>query len=125
MSSVIKTEIVEVPRPSAPNKRFDKVQATNEVKSIVDRKLKGKLYDSEEASKMSKELADEIRAKVRIISDNRFKICSSVTIISQKGQGIRMSNKCYFDTESDSEVTYVYTSDDLVCVATLYAIYFY
>ena len=38
----IKTEIVEVPRPSAPAKRFDTTNAYKEMKVVVDKKLEHK-----------------------------------------------------------------------------------
>ena len=122
---IIRTEITELARPSAPAKRFDRQNAHEEMKQIVERRLRGRQYDSEECAKISKELADEIRAKIRLISDNRFKICVSVTIIGQKGQGIRSENKCYFDADADTELRYVYQNDDIICIANMYAVYYY
>jgi len=96
-----------------------------ELTAIVQKRLANKAYDSEESSKLAKELADEIRAKIRILSDNRFKICTNVSIVAQKGQGMRMVSRTYFDTNTDAEITYVFKNDDLVCIATLYAVYYY
>lgn len=61
---------------SAPTKRFDRQKAHEEMKQIVERRLRGRQYDSEDCAKVSKELADEIRAKVRLISDSRFRSAS-------------------------------------------------
>lgn len=121
----VKTEITEVARPSAPLRRFDKVRATQELADIVQKRLTNKAYDSEESSKLAKELADEIRAKIRIMSDSRFKICTNVSIVAQKGQGMRMVSRAYFDANTDAEITYVFSNEDIICVATLYAIYYY
>ncbi|TNJ30564.1 Dynein light chain [Giardia muris] len=122
---MIRTEITEVARPSSPMQRFDKTRAEEEMRGIVEQKLRGKTYDSEECSKLSKELADEIRAKVRLLADGRFKICVSVMIIGQRGQGVRVDNRCHYDPNADTELTYVYRCEEFVCIATLYAIYFY
>ncbi|CAL6050277.1 Dynein_light chain [Hexamita inflata] len=121
----VKTEIYEVPRPSAPVKRFDTTYAYKEMKAVVDKKLEKKTYETEEASKMSKELADEIRNKMRINLAARYKIFTVVSLFSQKGQGLRQCSRCYFDPETDYEVTYIYQNQDLICIATVYAVYYY
>lgn len=121
----VKTELYEVARPSAPVKKFDTKAAFREMKSVVDKKLERKTYETEEASKVSKELADEIRNKMRINLNARYKIFTVVSIYSQKGQGLRQCSRCYYDAETDDEVTYVFQNESLICVATVYAIYYY
>lgn len=62
----IKVEINEVPRPSGPKRRFDTENAYKEMKALVDKKLDRKAYETDEAAKISKELADELRNKMKI-----------------------------------------------------------
>lgn len=95
------------------------------MKTLVDKKLDRKAYETDEAAKISKELADELRNKMKIGIPPQYKIFTVVSLFSQKGQGIRQSSRCYYDPETDYEITYVYQNADLVCVSTVYAIYYY
>lgn len=62
----VKVEISEIPRPSGPKKRFDTENAYKEMKTLIDKKLDRKTYETDEAAKISKELADELRNKMKI-----------------------------------------------------------
>lgn len=66
MDTTINVEITEIPRPSGPKKRFDTNNAYKEMKALVDKKLDRKSYETDEAAKISKELADELRNKLKI-----------------------------------------------------------
>ncbi|KAH0574960.1 Tctex-1 family protein [Spironucleus salmonicida] len=121
----VKSQITYLPRRSAPAKLFDPAKAYDEVAQIVTKKLRGKSYESEEASKLTKELADEVRAKVRIVSANRYKICVQVSIFSQKGQGIYLKGRNFWDQETDFEVSYIYQGEEIVSTVNVYGIYFY
>ena len=85
LSMEIKVEQKVANRPSFPDKRFDTNNAYKEMKTIIDRKLDKKTYETEEAAKMCKELADEIRNKMRVNIAPRYKIFVIVSIFSQKG----------------------------------------
>lgn len=74
----------------------------------------------------SKTIADEIKDRLRTIKRlHRYKFIVQVVIGDQKGQGVRMGTRCFWDPRSDAYATETYRSESLFCVATAYAIYHY
>eukprot|EP00768_Dysnectes_brevis_P003393 gnl/Dysnectes_brevis/2432_a2894_1926.p1 GENE.gnl/Dysnectes_brevis/2432_a2894_1926~~gnl/Dysnectes_brevis/2432_a2894_1926.p1 ORF type:complete len:128 (+),score=9.53 gnl/Dysnectes_brevis/2432_a2894_1926:1-384(+) len=120
----IVTSLVEKIRPSAPEKRFSSKVAEAKVQAILKDRLTDKKYDSEFISQVSKQIADEIRTQMRDIADVRYKYCVQVVIVGQRGQGFRSMTRCFWDQTTDHHVTVVFKSPDLLCTATVYAVYF-
>ena len=78
----IKTIITTIPRRSQPTKLFDPARAYDDMVAITQKKLAKKVYDSEDASKLCKDIADDVRMRVRSTTDVRYKICVQASIFS-------------------------------------------
>ncbi len=55
----------------------------------------------------------------------RYKLLVQVVIGQQKGEGVRMGTRCFWDAESDNYASDTFTNDSLFCVATAYGVYMY
>ena len=56
---------------------------------------------------------------------NRYKFMVNVVLGEQRGQGIRMGNRCFWDEDTDAFACETYHNDSIFCVATAYGIYMY
>ncbi|OQR96571.1 tctex1 domain-containing protein 2 [Achlya hypogyna] len=111
-------------RPSYKNK-----PTTTKMKQIISAVLQEKLenvpYQSERASQLTKEIADAVKLQLKACEFPRCKYLVQVVIGEQRGEGVRMGCRCFWDSETDCYATETYTNDSLFCVATAYSIYLY
>lgn len=55
----------------------------------------------------------------------RYKFVVQVVIGEQRGEGVRMGARCFWDDNTDSYAQEVFQNDHLFCVAAAFGIYFY
>ena len=106
-----------------PRSKFNTAAVETVMKEIIDHKLNGMQYDPVICPAMSKALTDEIKDKVKKLRFDRYKIVCMVTMGQKKGQGLRVSSRCTWDTACDNSCTYSWQEGDLFCSATVYGIY--
>ena len=104
--------------------RFRANEVIKAVKALLDERLKGKKYDSNESAQLSKELCTEIKEKVKEIGAPRHKLVVQVTIGEVQGQGVRIASRCLWDVETDNHASAYYTNPHLYCVAMVFACYY-
>lgn len=104
--------------------RFRANEVIKAVKALLDERLKGKRYDSNESAQLSKELCTEIKEKVKEIGAPRHKLVVQVTIGEVQGQGVRIASRCLWDVETDNHASAYYTNPYLYCVAMVFACYY-
>jgi hypothetical protein len=104
--------------------RFRANEVIKAVKALLDERLKGKKYDSNESAQLSKELCTEIKEKVKEIGAPRHKLVVQVTIGEVQGQGVRIASRCLWDVETDNHASAYYTNPYLYCVAMVFACYY-
>ncbi|CAD7955420.1 unnamed protein product [Amoebophrya sp. A120] len=100
------------------------------LKEILNDKLQGVTYHAEGSNVLAKQVADEIKERLRDEQqaqrlDSRYKIVTQVFILEQRGQGVRIGHRAFWDEETDSFATESFSNDHIFCVATAYGIYFY
>eukprot|EP01029_Cantina_marsupialis_P029750 TRINITY_DN782130_c0_g1_i1.p1 TRINITY_DN782130_c0_g1~~TRINITY_DN782130_c0_g1_i1.p1 ORF type:complete len:125 (+),score=15.37 TRINITY_DN782130_c0_g1_i1:68-442(+) len=93
--------------------------------AIMKKKLYKQEYGSEDATRWTKEISDEIRDGVKELELKRYKICVNVVVGEQRGQAIQVGCRCFWDEEADNLATEKFVSDKLFCVATCYGVYYY
>ncbi|KXS10555.1 hypothetical protein M427DRAFT_475352 [Gonapodya prolifera JEL478] len=91
---------------------------------LVDR-LKTVQYDPESASKWTKEIADEVRNKIKELDLPRYKIAVSVTLGENRGEGARMACKCLWDADADGMAQDTLVTDSLFCVVAVFGVFYY
>mmetsp|Transcript_14316 Transcript_14316/g.21638 ORF Transcript_14316/g.21638 Transcript_14316/m.21638 type:complete len:126 (-) Transcript_14316:16-393(-) len=112
-------------RPNFKQK-FKPQQIKDILREMLVEKLTGATYQSEMVAHLSKELANNIRDRLTTDLDNpRYKYVVNVFIGEQKGEGIKMGCRCFWDDETDNYATDVYMNDALFCIATVFGVYNY
>ena len=97
------------------HEKFRANEVIKTVKALLDERLKGKKYDSNESAQLSKELCTEIKEKVKEIGAPRHKLVVQVTIGEVQGQGVRIASRCLWDVETDNHASAYYTNPHLYC----------
>jgi len=53
----------------------------------------------------------------------RYKYMVQVVIGEQRGEGVRMGCRTFWDRDTDTYASEIFTNDSIFCVATAYAVY--
>ncbi|CAM9729537.1 unnamed protein product, partial [Ascophyllum nodosum] len=79
----------------------------------------------DQATTQTKRICDEIKDALKEMNLARYKYVVQVVIGEQRGEGVRMGSRCFWDSETDNVASETYINDSLFCVATAYAVYLY
>lgn len=95
------------------------------IREVVRERLAGVRYDSEEIQQLSNSLANSIKDRVKKAGFDRYKLAVQVVIGEQRGQGVKMSTRCFWDSDTDGYAEDVFITDNLFCVAVVFGSYYY
>nr|XP_046247877.1 dynein light chain Tctex-type protein 2B isoform X1 [Scatophagus argus]XP_046247878.1 dynein light chain Tctex-type protein 2B isoform X1 [Scatophagus argus]XP_046247879.1 dynein light chain Tctex-type protein 2B isoform X1 [Scatophagus argus]XP_046247880.1 dynein light chain Tctex-type protein 2B isoform X1 [Scatophagus argus] len=96
------------------------------IREIVRERLSGMRYDPEEVPELSSSLADCIKDKLKTDAGfDRYKLVVQVFIGEQRGQGVKMSSRCFWDADTDNYAEDVFMNDSLFCVVAVFGSYYY
>merc|ERR1711959_335145 len=97
------------------------------IESVVVAELAGVSYNPEEKIvELTKKLSNQIKNKIKEeLELPRYKYVVQVVIAAQKGQGLKMGSRSFWDTETDNFAEYAYQNDTLICVASVFGVYYY
>ena len=74
---------------------------------------------------LAKQTADEIRDRLKDLNLPKYKLFVHVVVGESRGQGVQISNRCFWDPETDAFVSEAVKNDTLYVLATAYGIYQY
>ncbi len=74
---------------------------------------------------LAKQTADEIRDRLKELNIPKYKLFVHVVLGESRGQGVRLSTRCFWDADTDAYVSESIKNDTLYAVATAYGIYQY
>ena len=95
------------------------------IRTTLNDKFKGLEYDLDQTTKWTKEVADDVRDKLKALKLPRYKIMVQAVIGEQRGEGVRMGCRCFWDAETDNQASATFTNDSLFCVCTAFGVYLY
>ncbi|XP_060797123.1 dynein light chain Tctex-type protein 2B isoform X2 [Neoarius graeffei] len=95
------------------------------IKEILKEQLSGAKYDPEETPSLTRTLAEAIKNRVKGLDLERYKLVVQVLIAEQRGQGVKMMSRCFWDSDTDRCAKEVYINDSIVCVAAVFGVYNY
>uniref|UniRef100_A0A915JG47 Tctex1 domain-containing protein 2 n=1 Tax=Romanomermis culicivorax TaxID=13658 RepID=A0A915JG47_ROMCU len=95
------------------------------IKNILTEELVDKDYDSKTANDLAINLSKIIKAKLKELDLPRYKFLVNVLLCEQKGAGMRCLSKCFWDSDTDGHCSEIFMNDSLICVASIYAVYYY
>ena len=108
------------------NEKFRPAKVRGIIKSQLQQTLSVvKEYDNEQCSNICKTLSSHIKEKLKNQRLERYKYIVQVSIGEKKGQGVRMVNRCFWDSETDNMVVETFVTDKIFCTVTVYGIYCY
>ncbi|XP_065088082.1 dynein light chain Tctex-type 5-like [Ochlerotatus camptorhynchus] len=95
------------------------------LREALDKALQGVEYSSYFAPSLCQQICEDVKAKVKELNFDRYKIVVTVTMGERYMQGLKSIAQFLWDPEKDSYVSCIYdSSPSLFAVATIYAIYF-
>ena len=109
--------------------KIDQKFRTSDVKELLHNillaRLADKEYNSETSNELAKSICVEIKEKLKSLNYDRYKFIVQCVIGEQKGAGINMSGRCFWDSDTDNFAESIYMNDTLFCVAAAYGVYYY
>ncbi|XP_061490514.1 dynein light chain Tctex-type protein 2B isoform X2 [Rhineura floridana] len=99
------------------------------VKECIHEVLKEELasvqYNPEEIPSLTKSLSETIRNKLKEKGYHRYKIVVQVVIGEQRGEGVNMAARCFWDADTDNYAQDVFMNDTLFCAVVAFGCFFY
>nr|XP_056706211.1 dynein light chain Tctex-type protein 2B [Euleptes europaea] len=99
------------------------------VKECIHEVLKEELasvqYNPEEIPSITKQLSEKIRDTLKEKGFHRYKMVVQVVIGEQRGEGVRMAARCFWDADTDNYAQDVFMNDSLFCVAAAFGCFYY
>ncbi|KAM9461483.1 dynein light chain Tctex-type protein 2B [Clarias gariepinus] len=106
-------------------KRF-KVSVVREcIREILRENLSGVEYDPVAAPLLTRTLAEAIKHRVKALELDRYKLVVQVVIGEQRGQGVKMMSRCFWDSDTDGCAKDIFINDSIACVAAVFGVYHY
>ncbi|XP_029551336.1 dynein light chain Tctex-type protein 2B isoform X2 [Salmo trutta] len=105
--------------------RFKAAVVKECIRDILREQLSGVQYDPDEVGVLSRSLADCIKDKLKHVGFDRYKLVVQVVIGEQRGEGVKMAARCFWDADTDSYAQEIFMNDSLFCVAAAFGSYFY
>jgi len=104
--------------------KFQKHKVQAIVKRLLHERLKEQQYDPVKGSQITKQLADDLREKVKALGYDRYKLVVQVTLGERQGQAMRILARCLWDTHADNYASEFFENETLYCVCQVYGLYF-
>mmetsp|Transcript_8651 Transcript_8651/g.20391 ORF Transcript_8651/g.20391 Transcript_8651/m.20391 type:complete len:123 (-) Transcript_8651:152-520(-) len=112
-------------RPSFKEK-FRPAAVKSLISAVLSERLQDKTYNPESTATWTKEIADEIKSRLKSeLELPRYKFVVQVVIGEQRGEGVRMGCRCFWDSDTDGYAEDTYRNDSLFCVAAAFGSYLY
>ena len=95
------------------------------IKSVLEEALTDLEYDYKTFSRLTSELSDRIKEKVKEhLNLPRHKLVSFVSVGQMKDQGVRVGSRCVWNPAWDHYASASYQNKSVFAVGVLYATYF-
>ncbi|XP_066504327.1 dynein light chain Tctex-type protein 2B [Hoplias malabaricus] len=111
-------------RPSQQH-RFRPAVVCGCIREVLREHLSGESYDLERSPELIQTLSSSISHRVRELGLERYKLVVQVVMGEQKGEGVQMASRCFWDADTDGFAKDIYINDTLFCVAAVFGVYYY
>ncbi|XP_073482536.1 dynein light chain Tctex-type protein 2B-like [Lithobates pipiens] len=95
------------------------------IRSVLKEELKSKQYIPEEVPQLTRFLSETIKDKLKEMGFDRYKMVVQVVIGEQRGEGVKMAARCFWDADTDSYAEEVFMNEYLFCVAAAFGCFYY
>ncbi|XP_041350744.1 dynein light chain Tctex-type protein 2B-like isoform X1 [Gigantopelta aegis] len=111
-------------RPNFSNK-FRSVMVKEMIHVVLNEHLSDKEYSAEDTTEWTKAIADSIKTKLKDLGYDRYKFIVQVVIGEQRGEGVKMACRCFWDSDTDNYAQDIFMNDTLFCVAAAFGVFYY
>ena len=111
-------------RPSF-KERFPTNAVKETIRNVLQAELTGVEYAMENTPQQTAKITDDIKNQLKMLNLPRYKFMVQVVIGEMRGQGVQMGSRCFWDSNTDSQVSDTFVNDSLFAVATAYGVYHY
>eukprot|EP00879_Flechtneria_rotunda_P021275 GHRR01022415.1.p1 GENE.GHRR01022415.1~~GHRR01022415.1.p1 ORF type:complete len:128 (+),score=27.37 GHRR01022415.1:405-788(+) len=127
MAMAVATPVLASDHPVGPTfaNKFKASKARGLIADVLKSKLTGALYNPDNTSAWSREIADEINRRLKAEGWPRYKYAVQVFIGEQRGEGCRLACRCLWDQDTDSYAYESFRNESIFCVAAAFAAYVY
>ncbi|XP_072347425.1 dynein light chain Tctex-type 5-like [Scyliorhinus torazame] len=108
---------------SKPPQKFCTLRAQEFLEKYLPDKLRPLSYNPAFASRLSKEMSDEIKEFVKGTLPARYKLVCIVTLGEANIANALLSSRALWDSHADTFVSHSYESGVMFCVASIFAVY--
>lgn len=111
--------------PTPEQNKFYTEKVSRIIKSVLEKYLADVEYDYATFSKLTTELSDRIKEKVKEeLELPRHKVVSFVSVGQMKDQGVRVGSRCVWNPAWDHFASASYQTKSVFAVGVVYATYF-
>lgn len=107
------------------SQKFRSADVKEILHTILTSHLTDKEFNMETCSDWTKSICSDIKEKLKNMNYDRYKFVVQCVIGEQRGAGINMSGRCFWDSDTDNYAESIYMNESLFCVAAAYAVYYY
>uniref|UniRef100_A0A914DF91 Uncharacterized protein n=1 Tax=Acrobeloides nanus TaxID=290746 RepID=A0A914DF91_9BILA len=111
-------------RPQIQNK-FRAAVGKKILEETATELLSGQIYHDKNVEVLSKNVSETVRQKLKDLQLPQYKYLIEVVIGEQRGQGTRIHSACYWDIDTDCQVSHLYQNDSLFCQMVVFAVFCY
>uniref|UniRef100_A0A6I8NW89 Phosphate cytidylyltransferase 1A, choline n=2 Tax=Ornithorhynchus anatinus TaxID=9258 RepID=A0A6I8NW89_ORNAN len=95
------------------------------IHTILKEELATAQYVPEKIPRLTKALSETIKDKLKEMGFDRYKMVVQVVIGEQRGEGVNMAARCFWDADTDNYAYDVFMNDSLFCVAAAFGCFYY
>uniref|UniRef100_M3XXU1 Dynein light chain Tctex-type 2B n=2 Tax=Mustela putorius furo TaxID=9669 RepID=M3XXU1_MUSPF len=95
------------------------------IHAVLKEELANAEYSPEEMPQLTKRLSETIKDKLKEMGFDRYKMVVQVVIGEQRGEGVFMAARCFWDADTDNYTYDVFMNDSLFCVVAAFGCFYY
>ncbi|KAL3901253.1 MAG: hypothetical protein SGCHY_000747 [Lobulomycetales sp.] len=95
------------------------------IHALLQERLQGATYHPDTASQWTKEIADDLKLRLKELNLPRYKYVCNVVIGEMRGEGVRLGCRCFWDSDTDNIAQETFINESLFCSAAAFGVYYY
>ncbi|KAE8603641.1 hypothetical protein XENTR_v10014400 [Xenopus tropicalis] len=111
-------------RPNFQHK-FKSAPVKDCIRSVLKEELSDKQYVPEEVPQLTRFLSETIKDRLKDMGFDRYKMVVQVVIGEQRGEGVKMAARCFWDADTDNYAEDVFMNEYLFCVVAAFGCFYY
>lgn len=105
-------------------KGFSAAEVHKAVSKMFEEEFGDVVYSHETSSKLSIDIAEKVKEKVKDLNFARFKISVNVIVGQVADQDMEVASRCVWDDRYDRSVCVTYKNKTLFVIALIFGVYF-